>query len=76
MLTKAGLEFLLRITDYFDGHWEEPGWGQRPINQVLVLLSTHTWAEGVADTEVRGQIQGAIEKAMAEAAQKVVKGSS
>lgn len=74
MLTKAGLEFLLQITDYFHGHWEDPEWGKRPINQVLVLLSTHTLANGVANPEARAAVQGTIEKAMAEAAQQVIRG--
>ncbi len=73
MLTKAGLEFLLQITDYFHGHWEDPEWGKRPINQVLVLLSTHTLANGVANPEARAAVQGTIEKAMAEAAQQVIR---
>ena len=72
MLSKDGLEFLLRITDYFHGHWEDPEWGRRPINQVLVLLSAHTLANGIADPESRAAIQGSVEKAMATAAQKVV----
>lgn len=82
MLTKEGLEFLLRITDYFNGHWEElvdpnnPGWSKKPINQVLLLLSAHTLAGGIADAEAQRQIHAAIEKAMADAAQRVVKSSS
>ncbi|MGO9119813.1 MAG: hypothetical protein ACLQPD_19650 [Desulfomonilaceae bacterium] len=73
MLTKEGLEFLLRITDYFHGHWEDPHWGQTPINQVSLMLSAPTLVNGVAETEVRRQIQGPFEKAMADVAQKVVK---
>jgi hypothetical protein len=76
MLTKEGLEFLLKITDYFKGHWEDPGWGQKPINQVLMLLSVHTLAGGIAETEAQRQVQAAIEKAMTDAAQQVVKISS
>lgn len=74
MLTKEGLEFLLKITDYFKGHWEDPGWGQKPINQVLILLSTHTLAGGIAETEAHRQIQATIEKAMVNAAQKAIQG--
>jgi hypothetical protein len=43
MLTKEGLEFLLRITDYFHGHWEDPEWGKRPINQVLLSLDVQVF---------------------------------
>jgi hypothetical protein len=76
MLTKEGLEFLLKITDYFKGHWEDPDWGQKPINQVLITLSAHTLAGGIAETKAQRQVQEAIEKAMTDAAQQVVKTSS
>jgi hypothetical protein len=76
MLTKEGIEFLLKITDYFKGHHEDPGWGQKPINQVLMLLSVHTLAGGIAEPEAQRQVQAALEKAMADAAQKVVKHST
>ena len=76
MLTKEGLEFLLKITDYFKGHWEDPNWGQKPVNQVLILLSAHTLAGGIAATEAQRQVQATIEKAMAVAAQSVVNPSS
>jgi hypothetical protein len=73
MLNKESLDFLLRITDYFNGKWEDPEWGKRPINQVLIALSTHTMANGIADIDARSKIQNNIEKVMAEAAQKAVK---
>ena len=74
MLTKEGLRFLLQITDYFNGHWEDPGWGQKHLDQVLILLSARTWADGIADTEARRQVQGAIEKALVDVAQRATKG--
>lgn len=73
MLTKQGLEFLLRITDYFGGRWEDPGWGQQPINQVLVMLSAHTMAGGIEDDKARREVQGTLEKAIAGAAQKIAR---
>lgn len=73
MLTKQGLEFLLRITDYFGGHWEDPGWGQQPINQVLVLLSAHTLAGGIEDERARQEVQGPLERALANTAQRIVR---
>ncbi len=76
MLTKAGLEFLLRITDYFHGHWEDPGWGHRPANQVLILSSVQTLAGGIADEGVRRQVLGTLEKAMVSEAQKTAKALS
>ncbi len=72
MLTRERLEFILKITDYFHGHYEDYGWGHRAINQVLILLSVHTLAYGIADTAVRQAVQGTVEKAMANAAQAVM----
>ncbi len=76
MLTKESLDFLLRMTDYFNGKWEDPEWGKRPINQVLISLSAHTMAIGIADIKARNKIQGNIEKVITEAAQKAVKSTS
>jgi hypothetical protein len=73
MLTKEGLEFLLRITDYFNGHYEDPGWGQRPINQVLLLVSAQTLAGGIADETVRRQIRTTLDKALTQAVQQVAR---
>jgi hypothetical protein len=73
MLTKQGLEFMLRITDFFGGRWEDPGWGQQPINQVLVMLSAHTMAEGIEDDKARREVQGPLEKAIAGTAQRIVR---
>ncbi len=71
-MSKEELEFLLRITDYFHGHWEDPGWGSKYMNQVLVLLGAHTWANGIAETEARQAVQHTIEKAMTDVARKVM----
>jgi hypothetical protein len=72
MLTKEGLQFILQLTDYFHGHWEDPEWGKRSFSQVLVALGTHTLASGIADASIRTAIQGASEKAIVNAAQKVM----
>lgn len=69
MLTKEGLDFLLQITNYFNGHWEDPDWGRRPINQILVQLSALTLAEGIEDAGVRAEVHGAISKGIATSAQ-------
>ncbi len=61
------------MTDYFNGKWEDPEWGKRPINQVSISLSAHKMANGISDNEARSKIQSGIEKVMADAAQKVVK---
>jgi hypothetical protein len=36
MLSAAARDFMLHVTNYFHGHWEDPEWGKRPVNQVLV----------------------------------------
>lgn len=59
-MTREQLKFILQLTNYFDGHWEDPDWGTRPLNQVLVLIGAHTLAEGVADPQQREQIQAPI----------------
>jgi hypothetical protein len=69
MLTREGLQFLLRITDYFGGKWEDPGWGHRPANQLLLLASLETLVGGIADAEVRRSLQQTIDRAMGTTAQ-------
>ncbi len=71
MLTKDQLQFILRLTDFFHGHWEDPEWGKRPMNQLLIQLSTHTLASGIEDKRVRTAIQGSLEKSMAGLAQQI-----
>ena len=72
-MTKQGLEFMLRITDYFGGRWEDPGWGQQPINQVLVMLSAHTMAEVIEDDKARREVHGPLEKAIAGTTQRIIR---
>jgi hypothetical protein len=73
MLTKAGRDFILHITNYFHGHWEDPEWGKRPVNQVLIALALSELAEGIQDTAVRGQIQKATNETIARNTQQVGK---
>jgi len=68
MLSKAARAFILQITNYFDGHWEDPEWGRMPINQVLVGLAIRELANGIHDGELRGQIHAATDKAIAKSA--------
>jgi hypothetical protein len=65
MLSKAALDFLLRLTDWFHGHWEDPEWGKRPTTQILIALALRDLATGLHDTESRGQIQAAADKVIA-----------
>lgn len=65
---KSRLEFVLQITDYFKGHWEDPEWGRRPENQALIAVAIRELADGLADAAVKKQINDAAGKAIAGAA--------
>lgn len=74
MLSKAARDFILHITNYFHGHWEDPEWGKMPVNQLLIGLAIRELAEGIKDAAIRTQIQGAANKAIAKNSQDVAKG--
>ena len=62
MLSKTTLDFILRLTDWFHGHWEDPEWGKRPTTQILIALAVRDLANGIQDTELRAQIHIAADK--------------
>lgn len=64
MLTREGLKFILSVTDYFHGHWEDPEWGRR-IDQALKKINVYIAANEIEDKDVRVAIQGLVEKNMA-----------
>lgn len=61
MLTKERLDFILRLTDWFHGHYEDQDWGRRDASQILVSLAVRELATGIHDAEVRAQIQRAAD---------------
>ncbi len=65
MLSKAGLDFILHITDYFNGHWEDPEWGRMPVNQTLIAVAIRELGDGIQDATLRGQIQAAANQVVA-----------
>jgi hypothetical protein len=73
MLSKEAREFILLITKYFNGHWEDPEWGKRPADQILVGLAIRSLAVAIQDPEYRSQIQGAADKAIAKNSQSFIK---
>lgn len=73
MLSKSGKDFILHITNYFHGHWEDPEWGRRPVNQILVSLAIRELANGIQDAETRDQIHTITDKVVSINAQRVVK---
>ncbi|QOJ23695.1 MAG: hypothetical protein HRU78_08545 [Gammaproteobacteria bacterium] len=73
MLSKAGFEYLLRLTDWFHGHWEDPEWGKRPTTQIMIALAVRDLASGIQDAELRAQINAASDKIVAKNSQLVAK---
>ena len=73
MLSKSARDFILHITNYFHGHWEDPEWGRRPVNQILVSLAIRELANGIQDAETRDQIHTITDKVVSINAQRVVK---
>ena len=65
MLSKAALDFILHITDYFHGHYEDPEWGRMPATQILVAVAIRDLAAGIHDKEMRGQMTAAADKVVA-----------
>jgi hypothetical protein len=63
--TKSRLEFVLQLTDYFKGHWEDPEWGRRPANQVLIAVAIRELAQGFQDPATLKQISDIADKAIA-----------
>ena len=69
MLTKNGLDFLLRLTDWFHGHYEDPEWGRRPTTQILIAVAVRELSSGLVDAELRGQVQNAADHVIAKNSQ-------
>jgi hypothetical protein len=73
MLSKDRLDFILRLTDWFHGHWEDPEWGKRATTQILVAVAVRDLAEAIQDSDMRGTIQGAADKVIAKHNQTAMK---
>ena len=67
------LDFILRLTDYFHGHWEDPSWGRRPGSQVLIALAIDVLSSKISDAGLRGQIQSAAGAVVAKNAGSMVR---
>jgi hypothetical protein len=57
----------------FKHGWEDPSWGQMPINQVALGLVLHDVASKLADKALQEQVQAIAEKVVAKNAQRAVK---
>ena len=71
MLSQSERDFILHITNYFHGHWEDPEWGRLPVNQLLVGLAIRDLASGISDAKLRGQIHAAANEVIAKSSQAV-----
>jgi hypothetical protein len=67
------LDFILRLTDWFHGHWEDPEWGKQPASQILIAVAIRELASKVHDADLRGQIHAATDKAIAKNSQQFAK---
>jgi hypothetical protein len=73
MAKSSRLDFILAITDYFHGHWEDLGWGRLPGSQVLVGLAISELSSKIADAGLRSSIQSAAAQVVAKNASAMVK---
>ena len=76
MLSKNRLDFILRLTDWFHGHWEDPEWGKYPSTQILIALAVRELATGIQDPETRGSMHSAADKIVAKNSQAMIKTSA
>lgn len=63
--SRSRLDFILRLTDYFHGHWEDPGWGRLPGTQVLIALAVSELSSKLTDAAAKSQIQNAASSVVA-----------
>ncbi|MGJ0484323.1 MAG: hypothetical protein ACR65R_07300 [Methylomicrobium sp.] len=65
LIKKSSLDFILHLTDYFHGHWEDLGWGRLPSTQILIAIAVRELASGIQDEEFRSQIYAVADKVVA-----------
>ena len=73
MLSKNRLDFILRLTDFFHGQWEDPEWGKNPSTQILIALAVRELATGIQDPVTRGSIHSAADQIIAKNSQAMTK---
>lgn len=64
MISTSARDFLLHVTNYFHGHWEDPEWGSAPENQLLLGLVIRELSLGLIDAGIRGQAASAASAAI------------
>jgi hypothetical protein len=65
---KSRFDFILHITNYFHGHWEDPGWGNRASDQILIAVTIAELANRISDDKVKAQILDASDKVISKSA--------
>jgi hypothetical protein len=60
----------------FKQGWEDPGWGQLPVNQVALGLILHDLGNKLADRALQEQVQDLAQKVIIENARSVAKQST
>ncbi|MCL2161813.1 MAG: hypothetical protein FWH56_08040 [Betaproteobacteria bacterium] len=73
MRSQEDMDFILSITDWFNGRWEDPDWGKRPTTQILVALVVRELAMVIQDAELRGQIHASVDKVIINSGQIAIK---
>lgn len=76
MLSKTRLDFILHLTNFFDGHYEDPEWGMQPSTQILIALAVRELATGIKDSVTRKSIHSAADQIIAKNSQAMTKTSA
>ncbi len=71
MSSKSRLDFILQITHYFGGRWEDPNWGKDTLGQILIMTAIHELASKISDTKVRSEIQNSAVRSISQTAQNI-----
>jgi hypothetical protein len=69
MISKSRLDAILRLTDWFHGHWEDPEWGRMPVTQILIAVAIRELASAIRDKGLREQIHAATDTVIAKSSQ-------
>ena len=76
MAVTSRMDFILRITDFIGGHWEDPDWGTNHFNQIILMTAINELASKISDTQVRSQIQNSVMRSVSQTAQNIQQESS
>jgi len=67
-MTKDELDFLLAVINYTQGHYQDPDWGNRVTDQLMLLKGAHILASQIAKPEIRAGIVKATENGIGDLA--------